>query len=77
MTEHVHSFYPVYTGITWELECLNCPARITLGTANARLNATERLSAEVARDMMADYTEGYLPYDILKDYINILEGKDG
>ena len=84
MTEHVHEWrwQDNGEGYYWFF-CDNgpdCNAELDTEEAEARLNATERLSAEDAKE-----AERFVPSwevkhnqikDALKDYANILEGKD-
>ncbi len=83
MTEHVHEW--IWTGSMWEpYECKQCGAGVTLtkDQADARINATERLSAEDARcsaeavlgDTHGDRWIAPLADDLLA-YANLLEEK--
>jgi hypothetical protein len=74
MEEHVHEW--VWTGSMWEpYECKQCGAGVTLTKeqADARINATERLSAEDAR-VIGQVHEGKTE-DMLRAYADTLEGK--
>jgi len=83
-TKHVHEWIP--RALDWDHidgVCCNvpgCGAQMDNEEMNARLNATERLSAEDAKE-----AERFVPSwevkhnqikDALKAYANILEGKD-
>jgi len=94
MTEHVHEFEINYEQTGWEIghivvECMWCPKTLKISEAEARLNATERLSAEDVRLLYVDIYELIVLHDNLKTmmcgdargklraYADILEGKDG
>ena len=49
MTEHVHEWADEYDGYVGWFVCKECGEQLHLCDAVARLNATERLSAEMAR----------------------------
>ena len=83
MTEHVHEWKWTEVEVSSPLgpftdkyyRCLKCSKKMYAHKAEARLNATEMLTAEDAR--RARYGYQYTDVDeALSAYANILEGKD-
>ena len=78
MTECVHKWHgnPFSTVFV----CYGCPEILVLKQAEIRLNATERLSAKDARDIIGLWENSTSmrtdTYTHLLAYANILEGKD-
>ena len=79
MTEHVHEwrwaddrFVPYFCRVE------GCEETLSIETAEARLNATERLSAEL--QVWLENTDAkhgiHIDNEILTEWIDILEGKD-
>ena len=91
MTKHVHEWiFHIEDDGVWWFYC-KCGAILTREEAEARLNATERLSAEDARANILqiescefecqagpiELNTGYIRLrDDLQAYVDILEGKD-
>ena len=84
MTEHVHEWaLRIASDGRVYAECIawtECMAKLTIFEAEARLNATERLSALIT-DLVANASDGVNemggPFVALSVIANILEGKDG
>ena len=82
MTEHVHEWRillvtPNSATAQIRIRCRICNEPLLRQEAEARLNATERLSAETARDMPNCTNIGPIERErILLEYADILEGKD-
>jgi len=86
MTEHVHYWcdphiFPSREQNYWVCHYEGCDERLTFKEAEARLNATERLSANKTRHMARVFRnislELYAEWIVaLLDYSDILEGKD-
>ena len=88
MTEHVHRWYLYGVGHSPDANlravCLECKEQMTVWDIEARLNATERLSAEDAQHLLSMWQAYIAPkmsgWDTsaanLGAYANILEGKD-
>jgi len=89
MTEHVHKWR--FYRASWSYETMarctvkGCNESLDGDEVTRRLNATERLSAELATEILGFLIRklglvGYLGttvyQDALRDYANILEGKD-
>jgi len=81
MTEHVHE-WGMYKHKGGGATC-KCGAVINNPTIEARLNATERLSAETAKNLLEAYKTGQINIyfamstirSTLQAYADILEGK--
>lgn len=78
MNEHEHEWgvglHPKFLHAVVRCKHEGCAAWLTIDQANARLNATERLSAEDAKRALSRW----LPADVskaIRAYADILEGK--
>ena len=71
MNEHVCDWE--YRYIKVKPRCRICHKYMDISEMLRRLNATERMSAKVAREVM-EWTTAQHVLDILKAYANILEG---
>ena len=74
MTEHVHEWVAIVNKDNWKRIVCACGAHMRTHEIEARLNATERLSAEDAA-YFAEETRMISLRDSLRAYANILEGK--
>ena len=76
MAEHVHEWGVWHEGMEWGTGCKECFEGMDDNELERRLNATERLSAEVARDCgEAGGIYKKENRDALQAYADILEGK--
>jgi len=84
MTEHVHEWKWTEVEVSSPLgpftdkyyRCLKCSKKMYAHKAEARLNATERLSAERVKAILEDHKLYSQDVLALHEYADILEGKD-
>jgi len=76
MTEHVHEWNIIFDIVNECKVVCYCQEEISQTEAEARLNATERLSVKNAR-YFAKETRMIALRHYLNGYADILEGKDG